>query len=135
MGAVGEARPLAFASEGAVAGEPILARSVYYAAWGLSGLAICADITTKYWDAHEDKKLNTVIYHTAFHVPASLVVPAYIIHQVVHGVEHSMHHHNYAKSLPPRVKTLAPVGAALLAIVPVVPTVDHLAEMVMEPTL
>merc|ERR1711976_213211 len=91
--------------------------------------------TVKTWDAPEHLKRNTAIYHTAFHVPASLVIPAYIIHQVVHGVEHSMKHHNYAKGLPPRAKAIAPVGAALIAIVPVVPTVDHLAEMAMEPTL
>merc|ERR1712039_258058 len=93
------------------------------------------DITTKYWDARDELKVNTVMYYTAFHIPASLVIPAYIIHQVVHGVEHSMQHHNYAKNLPARVKTLAPVAAALVAIVPVVPTVDHTAEMIMEPTL
>mmetsp|Transcript_14648 Transcript_14648/g.40351 ORF Transcript_14648/g.40351 Transcript_14648/m.40351 type:complete len:194 (-) Transcript_14648:144-725(-) len=132
---VGEARPLAFASEVGVAGRPLLANSVYYGAWGLSGVAIAADIATKTWDAPDDLKTNTALYHTAFHLPASLVIPAYIIHQVVHGMEHSMKHHNYAKNLPPRVKALAPVGAAMLAIVPVVPTVDHAAEMIMEPTL
>eukprot|EP00929_Paragymnodinium_shiwhaense_P066604 TRINITY_DN33413_c0_g1_i1.p1 TRINITY_DN33413_c0_g1~~TRINITY_DN33413_c0_g1_i1.p1 ORF type:complete len:216 (-),score=32.71 TRINITY_DN33413_c0_g1_i1:360-938(-) len=133
--AVGEARPLAFASEVGVAGRPLMSNVIYYGCWGLSGVAIAADITTKAWDAPEDKKMNTVLYHTAFHVPASLVIPAYIIHQVVHGMEHSMQHHNYAKNLPPRLKAVAPVAAALVAIVPVVPTVDHTAEMILEPTL
>lgn len=132
---VGEARPLAFASEVGVAGQALLAKPIYYAAWGLSGTAIAADITGKTWDAPEKLKTNTVLYWSAFHVPASLVIPAYIIHQIVHGMEHSMKHHDYAKNWPPRVKALMPVAAALLAIVPVVPTVDHAAEMIMEPTL
>ena len=37
--------------------------------------------------------------------------------------------------LPARMKPLVPVAAALLSIVPVVPAVDHVAEVVMEPTL
>ena len=46
-----------------------------------------------------------------------------------------MKNHNYAKSFPPRVKALIPVCAALASIFPVVPCVDHVAEMIMEPTL
>ena len=42
--AIGENRPLAFASEGAVAGESMIPRFVYYGAWALSGAAILADI-------------------------------------------------------------------------------------------
>ena len=86
-------------------------------------------------DAPEEKRVNTCLYHTAFHIPASLVVPAVIIHQIVHGMQHSMKNHNYAKSFPPRVKALIPVCAALASIFPVVPCVDHVAEMIMEPTL
>ena len=44
---IGNARPLAFASEGAVAGKDILPKTVYYGCWGLSGAAVAADITTK----------------------------------------------------------------------------------------
>jgi len=133
--AVGSNRPLAFASEGAVAGNALMPRWMYYGAWGLSGIAIGADITTKTWDAPPTKKYETAAYWTAFHVPASLVVPAVIIHQIVHATEHSMEHHSYAKRIPLRVKPYVPVGAALLSIVPVVPAVDHLAELIMEPTL
>ena len=86
-------------------------------------------------DAPEEKRVNTCLYHTAFHIPASLVVPAVIIHQIVHGMQHSMKNHSYAKSFPPRVKALIPVCAALASIFPVVPCVDHVAEMIMEPTL
>lgn len=133
---VGQNRPLAFASEGAVAGDSLLPRAVYYGAWGLSGVAICADIFTKYDDAVPDKKWNTVIYWTAFHIPASLVVPAYIIHQVVHAVEHAVQNPaGLAKTWSPRAKSLAPVAAALLSIGPVVPVVDYAAECLMEPTL
>ena len=82
-------------------------------------------------DAPDEKKLNTGIYYTAFHIPASLVVPAVIIHQVVHLTEKVVK----KTSLPPRVKPLVPVAAALLSIVPVVPAVDTAAEMLMEPTL
>ena len=128
---VGGFRPLAFLSEGAVAGKSVLPTTLYYGAWGVSGVAIAADITTQVVDAPEDKKLNTGLYYTAFHIPASLVVPAVIIHQVVHLVEKVVK----STSLPPRVKPLVPVAAALLSIVPVVPAVDTAAEMLMEPTL
>jgi hypothetical protein len=134
--AVGEARPLAFASEGAVAGDAIIPRWAYYGAWGLSGLAIGADIYNKYDEAPAPIKSNTVLYWTAFHVPASLVVPAVIIHRVVHLAEGVVQNpKGIAGSLPPRARALAPVAAAMLSIIPVVPTVDHAAEAIMEPTL
>merc|ERR1712079_436461 len=107
--AVGEARMLAFASEVGVAGQPVMPRYLYFGMWGLSGAAVTADITTRYWDAADDKKINTVLYWSAFHVPASLIIPAAIIHKIVHGMEHSMQHHSYAKNLPPRVKVFVPV--------------------------
>ena len=87
------------------------------------------------WDAPKDKQLNTGLYYSAFHIPASLVVPAVIIHQIVHGMEYSMKNHSYAKAFPPRAKALVPVAAALLSIIPVVPVVDHTFELIMEPTL
>ena len=37
---VGQARPLAFASEGAVAGKNIMPKYAYYSAWGLSGVSL-----------------------------------------------------------------------------------------------
>jgi len=135
--AVGENRPLAFASEGAVAGESVLPRVLYYGAWGLSGAAIGGDIFNKYEDcADPSQKWNTVYYWTAFHLPASLLVPAYLIHQIVHQVERVVQNpQGFAKSWSPRVKSAAPVAAALLSIIPIVPTVDAAAEMIMEPTL
>ena len=134
--AIGESRPLAFASEGAVAGDKILPRVAYYGAWGLSGAAICADIYNKQDDAPDELKFNTALYWTTFHIPASLVVPALIIHRVVHTVEQALENpkSNMLKSLPPRAKAMAPVGAALLSIIPVVPAVDYAAESIMEPT-
>jgi hypothetical protein len=136
---VGQNRPLAFASEGAVAADTMLPRVIYYGAWTLSSVAIMADVYTKYDEAksHGDGKtaLPTALYWTCFHIPASLVVPAMIIHRVVHGVQHSVEHGKYAQSWSPRTKSMAPVVAALLAIVPVVPAVDHTAEAIMEPTL
>ncbi len=134
--AMGDNRPLAFASEGAVAGEPILPKVVYYGAWTLSGLAISADIYNKYDDAPVDKKWQSVAYWTAFHIPASLVVPALIIHQVVHRIQQLVESPtSLAKAWPPRAKAVAPVAAALISIVPVGPAVDFVAEAVMEPTL
>lgn len=132
---VGQNRPLAFASEGAVAADSMLPRLIYYGAWGLSGVAIAADIYTRYEDAPPARQLNTALYWTCFHVPASLVVPAMIIHQVVHAVEHAVEHREFARAWSPRTKALAPVAAALLSIIPVVPTVDAAAEAIMEPTL
>ena len=67
--------------------------------------------------------------------PASLVVPAVIIHQVVHGMQYSMKNHDYAKKFQPRIKALVPVWAALASIFPVIPVVDHTFEFIMEPTL
>jgi len=134
--AVGETRPLAFASEGAVAGEAIIPRWVFYGAWGLSGLAIGADVYTKYDDAPESLKNNTALYWTAFHIPASLVVPAAIIHQVVHFTEKMVENPTgIAKNVPPRFKPMLPVAAAMFSIIPVVPAVDYTAEAIMEPTL
>ena len=133
--AVGENRPLAFASEGAVAGESMIPRLVYYGAWTLSGAAIAADIYNKYDDAPKDKKWPTVYYWTAFHVPASLVVPAMIIHQIVHQVQHAVEHREFARAWSPRAKLGAPVAAALISIIPVVPVVDTTFEYMMEPTL
>merc|ERR1719234_900456 len=129
---IGGFRPLAFMSEGAVAGKSILPASLYIGAWGISGVAIAADITTQVVDAPDEKKVNTGIYYTAFHIPASLVVPAVIIHQVVHLAEKVV---KKSSILPARVKPLVPVAAALLSIVPVVPAIDAAAEMLMEPTL
>ena len=77
-----------------------------------------------------------MIYWTAFHIPASLVVPAVIIHKVVHQAEKFVHKPgSMLSSLPPRAKALAPVIAACLSIIPVVPAVDHTAEAILEPTL
>lgn len=134
--AVGENRPLAFASEGAVAGDALLPRVIYYGAWGLSGLAISTDIYNKYNDAPEPLKTNTALYWTAFHLPASLIIPAGIIHQIVHFTEKIVQNpEGMARNLPPRAKAIAPVAAAMLSIIPVVPTVDYAAEAIMEPTL
>jgi len=84
--AVGEARPLAFASEGAVAGDAI--------------------------------------------------IPRWVIHRVVHVAEGIVRKPGgVAGGLPPRAKALAPVAAAMLSIIPVVPAVDYAAEAIMEPTL
>jgi len=132
---IGSNRPLAFSSEGAVAGNALMPRWVYYGAWGVSGIAIGADITSRTWDAPNEKKWETAAYWSAFHIPASLVVPAVIIHQVVHATEYSLEHHSYAKQIPMRFRPYFPVGAALLSIIPVVPAVDHFAEVIMEPTL
>jgi hypothetical protein len=140
--AVGENRPLAFASEGAVAGESMIPRAVYYGAWTLSGAAICADIYNKQDDAPSDKRWNAVFYWTAFHIPASLVVPAVIIHRIVHTVENAVENPKKGSMLAKkawfqssRFKAGAPVAAALLSIIPVVPIVDHSFEFIMEPTL
>jgi hypothetical protein len=133
--AVGDNRPLAFASEGAVAGESILPRVVYYGAWTLSGAAICADIYNKQDAAPADKKWHTALYWTTFHIPASLVIPALIIHQIVHQVSAIVENPTgLAKSWTPRSRALAPAAAALLSIVPVVPMVDYAAEQLLEPT-
>ena len=88
--AVGSQRALAFASEGAVAGKTIMPKWMFYSAWGISGAAICADITTRTWDAPKNKEKETALYWTLFHIPASLVIPAVIIHKVVHTVEQAM---------------------------------------------
>lgn len=153
---VGENRPLAFASEGAVAGDSLLPRTLYYGAWTLSGVAIAADIYNKQEDASRklvsSSKPNapikdsaaaaaevhwpTVMYWTAFHIPASLVVPALIIHQIVHKVEAVVENpKGFANTWSPRARSIAPVAAALFSIIPIVPAVDHAAEYIMEPTL
>ncbi|KAL3784940.1 hypothetical protein ACHAW5_003620 [Stephanodiscus triporus] len=134
--AAGEARPLAFASEGAVAGDAVIPRWAYYGAWGLSGLAIGADVYNRYDDAPAETKSATALYWTAFHVPASLVVPAMIVHRVAHLAEGvARDPGGIARGWSPRARAFAPVAAAMISIVPVVPTVDYAAEAIMEPTL
>jgi len=134
--AVGQARPLAFASEGGVAAKSMIPKYVYYGAWGLSGVAILADIATKTMDAPQEKRKATTAYWAIFHIPASLVIPAAIIHQVVHVAEKGVNSKAVEKlALAPRTKALIPVAAALLAIIPVVPVVDHFSELLLEPTL
>ena len=120
-----------------MAGDSMVPRYIYYGAWALSATAIGADIYTKANDAKTPElKVNTAIYWTAFHIPASLVIPAYIIHQVVHATEKVVENpKGFAKAWSPRARGLAPVAAALISIIPVVPTVDFLAESAMEPTL
>ena len=144
---IGGTRSLAFASEGAVAGAKIMPSWMFYGAWSISGLAIAADITTRTWDAPPDKEKETALYWTVFHIPASLVVPAVIIHKIVHTVEHALENppkkssstpfsfSSLVKHIPIRYQPFIPVGAAMLSIIPVVPAVDYTAEIIMEPTL
>jgi hypothetical protein len=142
---IGGTRALAFASEGAVAGAKIMPSWMFYGAWSISGLAIAADITTRTWDAPPDKEKETAFYWTLFHIPASLVVPAVIIHKIVHTVEHALENppkksssfsfSALVKHIPIRFRPFIPVGAAMLSIIPVVPAVDYTAEIIMEPTL
>ena len=42
---------------------------------------------TQVVDAPAEQKVNTALYQTAFHIPASLVLPALIIHKVVHVMQ------------------------------------------------
>jgi len=133
--ALGEARPLAFASEVAVAGQRVFPRPIYLGLWGLSVAAVGADITTKMCDAPTEQRTNVGIYQLAFHVPASLVVPAGIIHMVVRATERALENNARAARLPPRLRALAPIAVAVAAIVPVVPAVDHAFEAMLRPTL
>jgi len=133
--AIGEARPLAFASEVAVAGQRVWPRPLYLGLWGLSVLAVGADITNKVCDAPPEKRRHVGIYELAFHIPASLVVPAGIIHVVVRASERSLAQSAYAARLPPRLKAVLPIAVAIAAIVPVVPAVDSAFEAMLRPTL
>jgi len=127
--ALGEARPLAFTSEVAVAGQRLFPRPLYLGLWGLSIAAVGADVTTKVWDARPETRARVAAYQLAFHIPASLVVPAIIIHQVVHRTAAAM------SACSPRARALVPVAAAVAAIVPVVPLCDHAFEALLRPTL
>merc|ERR1719331_2531371 len=90
VAAIGQSRPLAFTSEIGVAAKSQIPWGMYYGAWGLSGLALSADIANRCMNAPEDKKYQTVGYWTLFHIPASLVIPAFIIHKVVHYAERAV---------------------------------------------
>ena len=133
--AVGTARPLAFASEGGVAAQSMIPKYLYYGAWGLSGAAVLADIATKTMDAPEDMVWQTAGYHTAFHIPASIVLPAVIIHKIVHQTEHAVTTNTSLAKLSSKTKRLIPVAVAIASIGVVVPVVDHACEWAMEPTL
>ncbi|XP_063934221.1 uncharacterized protein LOC135146009 [Zophobas morio] len=132
---LGQIRFLAFASEGGVAAKKLLPRLVYLASWGLSGAAVVADIATRTWDSPKELRASVATYFVAFHIPASLLLPAIIIHKVVHFTEGAIKNFSLFKALPSRAKSLLPAGVALFSIVPVVPAVDHSVEYIMEPTL
>merc|ERR1719433_1029846 len=85
------ARPLAFSSEVGVAANSMLPRPVYYGSWALSGLAVVADAGLNVADAPDGKRPQMALLQTAFHVPASLVLPAMIIHKVVRAAEDAVH--------------------------------------------
>ncbi|MDC3321414.1 mitochondrial fission process 1 family protein [bacterium] len=126
---------MAFASEGGVAAQSMIPKYVYYGAWALSGTAVVADIATKTMDAPEDKRLRTAGYHTAFHIPASIVLPAVIIHKIVHQTEHVVKSNKSLSQLGVKTQRVIPVAVAIASIAVVVPVVDHLCEWAMEPTL
>lgn len=118
-----------------MAAQSMIPKYVYYGAWGLSGTAVLADIATKTMDAPEDKRWQTAGYHTAFHIPASIVLPAVIIHKIVHQTEHAVKTNNTLAKLSSRTQRMIPVAVAIASIGVVVPVVDHLCEWAMEPTL
>ncbi len=125
---IGGARPLAFASEVAVASEPIIKPWQYKSLWGLSIVAVAADAGVKIDAAPEGKGWHMAAYQAAFHIPASLVIPAVIIHKIVHMVPSL----GIVQSLPPKFKTMAPVLAAIASIPIVVPAVDHSCEWALD---
>ncbi len=129
------ARPLAFASEVGVAAQSLLPRPVYIGSWVLSGVAVAADAGLNIADAPVDKRMHMAALQAAFHIPASLVVPALIIHKIVHVAADIVQKNARLSALPPRAKQLIPVSAAILAIIPVVPAVDHSTEFILERTL
>jgi len=121
--------------KGGVAAQPIIPRWVYLSAWGISGVAVGADILRKTWDAPKEKQMATAGYQLAFHIPASLVIPAVIIHRIVHGAQVGVERISFLKAMPSKTKSLIPVAVALLSVIPVVPAVDFAVEAALEPTL
>ena len=129
------ARPLAFASEVGVAAQSLLPRPVYIGSWVLSGIAVAADAGLNIADSPPDKRMHMAALQAAFHIPASLVVPALIIHKIVHATADFVQKNARLSALPPRAKQFIPIGAAILSIIPVVPAVDHTTEYILEHTL
>eukprot|EP00004_Rigifila_ramosa_P027441 TRINITY_DN8956_c0_g1_i2.p1 TRINITY_DN8956_c0_g1~~TRINITY_DN8956_c0_g1_i2.p1 ORF type:complete len:137 (-),score=29.62 TRINITY_DN8956_c0_g1_i2:18-428(-) len=119
-----------------VASRPIISRSVYLGSWALSGLAVVCDAGIKIADSPPELRKKVAIHQTAFHITASLVVPALIIHQVVEGAQAFIKNRPaLAARMHPRMRPIVPVLAALSSIPVVVPVVDHATEWVLERTL
>lgn len=133
---IAASRPLAFASEIGVASRPIIPKSVYYGAWALSGLAVACDAGHKIGDTPPEHKFAMGVYQAAFHIPASLVIPAVIIHKVVGKVQADVKAQPWRYDrLPRRFWPGIPVVVALACIPVVVPVVDHATEMFLDATL
>jgi len=74
------------------------------------------------------------LYWSAFHIPATVVMPTLLVHQVIYQVEHMLKK-PFARHWTPTVRASVPYAVALLSIFPIVPLVDHVAESILEPTL
>ena len=85
-------------------------------------------------DSPTEDSLSTILYYTSFHIPASLIIPAVIIHKIGHLMETSMPK-CFSKKLSSKVKIMLPICVTLLSIYPVVFMVDTTAEQILEPTL
>ena len=107
---------------------------VYVLLWGASLSAIVSDIYMKQHDSAKEDSLSTILYYTSFHIPASLIIPAVIIHKIGHLMESSMPNY-FSKNLSSKVKIMLPICVTLLSIYPVVFMVDTTAEKILEPTL
>ena len=107
---------------------------VYVLLWGASLSAIISDIYMKQHDSPKEDSLSTILYYTSFHIPASLIIPAVIIHKIGHSMETSMPN-CFSKNLSSKVKIMLPICVTLLSIYPVVFMVDTTAEKILEPTI
>ena len=106
----------------------------YFFLWGVSLSAIVSDIYMKQHDSAKEDSFSTILYYTSFHIPASLIIPAVIIHKIGQLLETSMPN-CIAKKLSSKVKIMLPICVTLLSIYPVVFMVDTTAEKILEPTL
>lgn len=129
-------RSLAYTSEGAEAMRPIVHKAIVRLGYGLSFGYVGADIGLKLYDI-KDQPSQIIKYKaldlSAWHLSASLVVPAVTIHTFVSGITKLQKKFIYtATKLPTRFGKVFPTICGLISIPFIIKPIDYGTDFVMD---
>lgn len=138
-GAIMEAsRPAAYASEVGESFRIVSSRKFVYTMYGMSILYVAADTALKTAEAREHgaacmaaRAVDTGLWH----VSASLVAPALVIHRVVDSTSALMKQEAVRAVLSPRVLVWTPITVGLCSIPFIIHPIDHFTDYVMDRTV